>query len=54
MTAESDSRDSEDHDPLHEIVDEYIARIHEGNAPSLEEYVDKHPQQADRLRDILV
>src|SRR5437867_1276716 len=40
-------------DPVAPLADEFAARIRRGERPSVTEYIAKHPDLADRLRQVL-
>jgi serine/threonine protein kinase len=35
-----------------ELAEEFLARYRRGESPSIEEYVDRHPELADRIREV--
>ncbi len=44
-----DTADS-DRDPVEELAEEFVERYRRGERPSLTEYTDRYPQQAERIR----
>jgi len=39
-------------DPVGQLAEEYMARYRRGERPALTEYTEKHPELADRIRDV--
>src|SRR5213083_937154 len=39
-----------DRDPVEELAEEFVERYRRGERPSLEEYADRFPEWADRIR----
>ncbi len=39
-------------DPMLPLVEEYLERLQRGERVSIDEYCDKHPQQADEIREL--
>jgi hypothetical protein len=39
-------------DPIDDLADEFLARYRRGERPSLGEYTAKHPELAERIRDV--
>jgi serine/threonine protein kinase/WD40 repeat protein len=39
-------------DPLEELAEEFVGRYRRGERPCLTEYADRHPELADRVRDL--
>jgi WD40 repeat protein/serine/threonine protein kinase len=46
------SSSSSEPDPLDQLAEEFIARCRRGERPAVSEYVDKHPELAERIRDL--
>ncbi len=38
--------------PVETLAEEFLARFRRGERPSLSEYIDKHPELADEIRDV--
>lgn len=49
----NDDDRSVDRDPLDALAEEFIARYRRGDRPSVLEYVNKYPELADQLRELL-
>src|SRR5262245_66293762 len=43
---------SSEHDPVNLLAEEFLERHRRGERPSVTEYAQKHPQLADRIRDV--
>ncbi|WP_165073584.1 protein kinase domain-containing protein [Paludisphaera rhizosphaerae] len=43
---------SRDRDPLDRMAEEFVARHRRGERPALTEYVDRHPDLAEQIRDL--
>ena len=39
-------------DPLLDLVNDYVDRIHRGESPSIQEYCQRHPELADEIQDL--
>ncbi|MGP0062893.1 MAG: protein kinase domain-containing protein, partial [Isosphaeraceae bacterium] len=39
-------------DPIDDLVESFLERYRQGDRPSLTEYTDRHPELADRIRDL--
>src|SRR5438874_5185923 len=40
-------------DPLGQIADEFVEVFRQGKRPSVEEFAQRYPEQADEIRDML-
>ncbi|HEV3260018.1 MAG TPA: serine/threonine-protein kinase, partial [Gemmataceae bacterium] len=47
------SHDSQDYDLIDRLAEDFAARYRRGERPSLQEYIDRHPNQADAIRELL-
>ena len=41
-----------DHDPLDPLVEEFLARHRRGEKADVDEYADRHPELAERIRHL--
>lgn len=48
----SDASDSSYRNPVEELAEEFAARVRRGEKPTIDEYVDRHPDMADQIRDL--
>ena len=39
-------------DPVEELAEEFLARLRRGERPALSEYIDRHPELADDIREL--
>jgi WD40 repeat protein/serine/threonine protein kinase len=46
------SHSSSEPDPLDQLAEEFMARCRRGERPAVSEYVDKHPDLAEQIRDL--
>ena len=42
----------EDRNPVDVLADEFAARLRAGESPSMQEYVDRHPEHADEIQEL--
>ena len=43
---------SADRNPLDRLAEEFVARFRDGERPSLTEYVERHPDLAEDIREV--
>ena len=41
-----------EYDPLDSIIEEFTARVRGGERPTVEEYVGRYPESAERIREL--
>src|SRR5260370_21801184 len=46
------NNEASERDPLEQVVDSFLARIRAGERPVLSEYLTKHPELADDIREL--
>ena len=46
------SRSADQREPIEALAEEFLERKRRGEQPTLEEYVARHPELADEIRDI--
>src|SRR5260370_35372391 len=46
------NNEASERDPLEQVVDSFLARIRAGERPALSEYLTKHPELADDIREL--
>ena len=44
---------SVDRNPVERLAEEFVARLRKGEHPSLNEYIERYPEHADEIRELL-
>ncbi|MFL5243867.1 MAG: protein kinase domain-containing protein [Gemmataceae bacterium] len=47
------ANESHDYDLIDQMADDFAARLRRGEKPSLQDYIDRHPQLANEIRELL-
>ena len=42
-----------DRDPIDQIAEEFALRVRSGEQPTVEEYAERYPQAAEKIRELL-
>ena len=52
MNDPTSAADTQADDPLADVAEDYLRRHRAGERPVVEDYVTRHPELADRIRDL--